>query len=71
MWQSVQLRPVAVAKNPMVAMNSSTGIPLSTWMFLKTCSAIGGAAGAAWLPESATLKKHADSSVAAATKIRG
>src|SRR6266704_217415 len=33
---------------PIVAMNSSTGIPLSTWTFLKTSSAIGGLAPAGW-----------------------
>ena len=32
---------------PMVFRKSSTGIPLSTWMFLKTVSAIGGCACAA------------------------
>ena len=26
---------------PIVSMNSSTGMPFSTWMFLKTASAIG------------------------------
>src|SRR5579862_5017388 len=48
-WQSVQFMPTEAAKNPIVAMNWFTGIPLSTWMFLKTCSAIrGGGSGRAW-----------------------
>src|ERR1700680_758730 len=32
---------------PMVSMKSSTVIPLSAWMFLKTCSAISGLSGGA------------------------
>src|SRR5438445_9552259 len=33
---------------PIVAMNSSTGIPLSTWTVLKTASAMGGLAPGGW-----------------------
>jgi hypothetical protein len=39
--------PSDAEKMPMVPMNSFTGIPLSTCTFLKTVSAMGGAAGAA------------------------
>ena len=49
-WQSVQLKPREAEKNPIVAMNSFTGIPLSTWTFLKTSSAISGfCSDAVWL----------------------
>ncbi len=41
-WQSVQFMLVEAAKNPIVCMNSSTGIPFSSWTFLKTCSARSG-----------------------------
>ena len=41
-WQPVQSLAVAAANIPIVSMNSSTGMPLSTWMFLKTVSAMGG-----------------------------
>jgi hypothetical protein len=46
-WQLLQQRLKDVVKTPMVPMNSSTGMPLSTWMFLKICSDISpvGAAG--------------------------
>ena len=46
-WQSVQFRPRDAEKNPIVPMNSSTGMPLRIWTFLKTSSAIGGSAPAA------------------------
>src|SRR4029077_19267755 len=49
-WQSRQFRLREAAMKPIVAMNSSTGIPRSTWTFLKTSSAIGGLAPAAWPP---------------------
>src|SRR5438034_3209646 len=40
-------------------MNSSAGMPLSTWTFLKTSSAISGfSAGAAWPPANATHTIH-------------
>src|SRR5712671_1279061 len=38
----MQLRLVAAEKKPMVFMNSLTGMPLRTWMFLYTSSAISG-----------------------------
>src|SRR4030095_14913335 len=38
----MQFRFVAAEKNPIVFMNSLTGMPLSTWMFLNTSSAISG-----------------------------
>ena len=43
-WQSSHDIPSAAEKTPMVPMNSFTGMPFSTCTFLKTCSAIGGAA---------------------------
>src|SRR5438132_9746542 len=39
-WQSTQFKPREAEKNPIVSINSSTGIPLRTWMLLKTSSAI-------------------------------
>ncbi len=41
-WQSPQHTVRAAEKSPIVPMNSSTGIPFSTWIFLKTSSAICG-----------------------------
>src|SRR5438105_4313697 len=41
-WHSVQFKLRAAAKNPIVSMNSSTGMPLRTWTFLKTSSTISG-----------------------------
>src|SRR5436309_1468538 len=58
-WQSVQFRPNEAEKNPIVPMNSSTGIPLSTWTFLNTCSAMGGVwAGAVCPPRNTTLSSQ-------------
>ena len=37
MWQLPQHKLSDVVKTPIVPMNSSTGMPFSTWMFLKTC----------------------------------
>src|SRR3989454_4305246 len=48
--------PRAAEKIPIVLINSSTGIPLSTCTFLKTCSAIGGfGAGPAWTSSHASV----------------
>src|SRR5215467_2309066 len=52
-WQLPQQRLSDVVNTPIVPMNSSTGIPLSTWMFLNTVSdicgfAVAAAAAAAW-----------------------
>src|SRR5205807_4081913 len=41
-WHSVQFKLRAAAKNPIVSMNSSTGMPLRTWTFLNTSSTISG-----------------------------
>ena len=50
-WQSVQLRPREAEKNPIVPMNSSTGMPFRIWTFLKTSSAMRGCcACGAWPP---------------------
>src|SRR3954471_14115464 len=46
-WQLPQHRLSDVVKTPIVPMNSSTGIPLSTWTFLNTLSDICGVAGVA------------------------
>ena len=43
---------------PIVPMNSFTGMPLRTWMFLNTCSAMGGPAGAVWPLIDTTLDSH-------------
>src|SRR5580704_2436005 len=42
LWQSVQVSPKDAEKNPMVAMNWSTGMPFKTRTFLNACSAICG-----------------------------
>src|SRR5215831_2787459 len=52
-WQLPQQRLSDVVNTPIVPMNSSTGIPLSTWTFLKTLSdicgfAVAAAAAACW-----------------------
>src|SRR5579871_538210 len=60
-WQSMQLRFVDAAMNPIVSMNSSTGIPLSTVTFLKACSdmsCLPWAAGAAWPANGATFNRR-------------
>src|SRR6516164_10261291 len=46
-WQLPQQRLSDVVNTPIVPMNSSTGMPLSTWMFLNTVSDICGFAVAA------------------------
>src|SRR5215831_15744070 len=46
-WQLPQHRLSDVVKTPIVPMNSSTGMPLSTWTFLNTLSDICGVAGVA------------------------
>src|SRR5215510_10531721 len=46
-WQLPQQRLSDVVNTPIVPMNSSTGIPLRTWTFLKTLSDICGVAGVA------------------------
>src|SRR4029077_14786632 len=47
-WQLPQHRLSDVVNTPIVPMNSSTGMPLSTWMFLKTVSDIC-AGGPPWI----------------------
>src|SRR5262245_8129037 len=52
-WQLPQHRLSEVVNTPIVPMNSSTGMPLSTWMFLNTVSdiwgfAVAAAAAAVW-----------------------
>src|SRR5947207_12969925 len=46
-WQLPQHRLSDVVNTPIVPMNSSTGMPLSTWTFLKTLSDTCGVAGVA------------------------
>src|SRR4249920_4136427 len=46
-WQNVQSAPSDAVKNPIVSMNWLTVVPLMTWRFLKTASAIGAAGAAA------------------------
>src|SRR5947209_5123561 len=43
-WQSPQHTLRAAENSPMVPMNSSTGMPFSTWIFLNACSDIWGRA---------------------------
>src|SRR6185295_15207937 len=57
-WQSVQLSPVAAAKNPIVSMNWSTGMPLRIWTFLKTSSAIGGLGSGPWAATTMAPRSH-------------
>src|SRR5713101_4916924 len=58
-WQKVQFSPREAEKNPIVAMNSLTGIPLRTRTFLKTCSAICDlCSGRGCPPANATLSTH-------------
>src|SRR5580700_4848210 len=57
-WQSVQLKLVDAAMNPIVSMNSSTGIPLSTVTFLKACSDISCFAGAVWQTAGTVFSKQ-------------
>ena len=47
-WQNVQSFPIALANIPMASKNVSTGMPLSSWTFLKTLSVICGAGVAVW-----------------------
>src|SRR6185369_766890 len=48
-WQSPQQTLSAAENSPIVPMNSSTGMPLRTWIFLKACSDVCGlAAAGAW-----------------------
>ena len=56
---------------PMVSMKSSTGIPLSAWMFLKTCSAISGlSADAGWATANpAPISATAMTSVVASIRL--
>ena len=67
--------PVAAEKNPMVPMNSFTGIPLSSWTFVNTSSAIctfcSGAvcsARRAWSPSDAALVNHTMEMVPSVTR---
>src|ERR1039458_123772 len=56
LWQSVQVSPKDAEKNPMVAMNWSTGMPFSTRTFLNACSAI---TGLSWAFAIVTVSRHA------------
>src|SRR5260370_5437193 len=61
-WQSVQFKLREAEKKPIVPMNSFTGIPRSTWMFLKASSDICGfrslPALAAWLRAQVVPMRH-------------
>src|SRR6185369_9308862 len=56
--------PVAAEKKPIVPMNSFTGIPLSTWTFLNTSSAVGPA----W-PRAVAVPRRQTAAMAAAVRI--
>src|SRR5437660_3306301 len=69
-WQLPQHRLNDVVNTPIVPMNSSTGMPLSTWMFLNTVSDICGLAGVAaavWIWPSAALNAMLVSPATAST----
>src|SRR5262249_7083824 len=68
-WQSPQQTVRAAENNPMVPMNSSTGIPFKTWTFLKTWSDIWTAGCGACPATRATLA--AQTMTAAATAVVG
>src|SRR5713101_3763397 len=70
-WQKSQFTPREAEKNPMVSMNSFSGMPLNNRMFLWTSSAISGLwggfcagfwigfwTGAAWPPTKATPRRE-------------
>src|ERR1700733_5484088 len=60
LWQSVQVSPSEAEKKPIVAMNSSTGMPFSTRTFLKACSAMSGfSCGGDCAPASAAVSRLA------------
>ncbi len=44
----MQSFPIDAANIPIASKNVSTGIPFSTWMFLKYCSLTSDASGALW-----------------------
>jgi hypothetical protein len=65
MWQSSHDMPREAAKNPIVVMNWSTGIPFMTWTFLKTWSEIGGLSVGACALTIATPSREAINAAAA------
>src|ERR1700730_14366498 len=75
-WQVVQFAFKDAEKKPIASMNSFTEIPLSSWTFLKACSAMMGLSpevtsaacvGAAWALANATMNNDA---TIAATALR-
>src|ERR1041384_3336293 len=73
-WQPVQSFDVAAANIPIVSMNSSIGIPLSTRMSLKNvsdmraASAGAGVAGAPWRAATAMLVRQTSVAVKSARR---
>ena len=61
--------PSAAEKMPIVPMKSLTGIPRSTWTFLKTSSASGGRAAGAW-PRTVTAAKKQAAATAKTRQVR-
>src|SRR5262249_14270161 len=74
-WQPVQSFEVAAANIPIVSINSSIGIPLSTRMSLKNASDIrgvsvgAGAADAPWRAATAMLVKQTSVAVKSARRV--
>src|SRR5580658_11187177 len=68
-WQSPQQTLRAAEKRPMVPMNSSTGMPLRIWMFLKATSDIcwRGIAGAGFCAKALPPNWMSDPPTASAT----
>src|SRR5439155_10574136 len=71
-WQSPQHKLSDAVNTPIVPMNSSTGMPFSTWTFLKACSDICAAEPAcAWaVIASATVVTQASANEAATNAHR-
>ena len=68
-WQNVQSFPIALANMPIASKNVSTGMPLSSWTFLKTVSVICGAGAAFWARRVAAPSRHTAASDAAQRKV--
>ena len=66
-WQNVQSFPIAFANIPIASKNVSTGIPLSSWTFLKMVSLICGAG--AWALRVAAPSRHAAASAVVQRKV--
>src|SRR5687768_12334575 len=68
-WQNVQSLPIALANMPIASKNVSTGMPFSSWTFLKTVSVICGAGGVVWARSVAAASRQTAVSDAAQRKV--